>query len=79
MPDGRIVPASGDLVTYAPVGSGLYEATITTEDGGRKPVKPQADDLSGAYFDGTDQNGVPTATITIQPYTVYFDAKSPAL
>jgi len=37
MPNGHVVPATGDLSTYVPTGSGLYEAVITTENGGRKP------------------------------------------
>ena len=49
MPDGRVVPATGDLNAYIPNGSGLYEAIVTVEDGGRTPVKPQGDDLPGAY------------------------------
>ncbi len=74
MPDGHIIPATGDLETYTPNGSGLYEAIVTVEDGGRTPTKPQRDDLPGAYYDGTVQNGIPTATIDIWPYFVYFDA-----
>ena len=74
MPDGRVVPATGDLNTYIPNGSGLYKAIVTVEDGGRTPVKPQGDDLPGAYYDGAVQNGIPTATIDIKPYTVTFDA-----
>lgn len=76
MPDGRVIPAVGDRVSYVPEGSGLYEATITVEDGGRTPEQPQRDDLPGAYYDGTVQNGVPTATIDIRPYFVYFNAGS---
>lgn len=79
MPDGRVVPASGDLFTYRPNGSGLYEAEITTVNGGREPSKPQASSLPndiGSYFDGNAQNGIPTATITIQTFTVEFYAGS---
>lgn len=76
MPDGRVVPATGDLNAYIPNGSGLYEAIVTVEDGGRTPVKPQGDDLPGAYYDGAVQNGIPTATIDICPYFVYFNAGS---
>ncbi len=76
MPDGQVVPATGDLEYYMPNGSGLYEAVITTENGGRTPEQPQKDDLPGAYYDGTAQNGIPTATIDICPYFVYFNAGS---
>ena len=74
MPDGQVIPASGDLNTYIPNGSGLYEATISVENGGRKPIQPQSHKLPGAYYDGADQNGIPTATIDIWPYSVYFYA-----
>lgn len=76
MPDGRVIPATGDLITYVPNGSGLYKAVVTVEDGGRTPTQPQNDDFPGAYYDGTAQNGIPTATIDILPYTVYFYAGS---
>lgn len=76
MPDGQVIPASGDLEYYLPDGSGLYEAVITVDNGGRTPTQPQADDLDGAYYDGTAQNGIPTATIDIWPYTVHFNAGS---
>lgn len=76
MPDGHVVPATGDLTTYVPTGTGLYEAVITVEDGGRKPTEPQSNRLPGAYYDGTAQNGIPTATIEIEPYFVYFNAGS---
>lgn len=76
MPDGHVVPATGDLNTYIPNGSGLYKATVTVEDGGRTPTKPQSNNLPGAYYDGTVQNGIPTATIDIRPYFVYFNAGS---
>lgn len=76
MPNGQVVPATGDLSTYVPNGSGLYEAVITTENGGRTPSEPQSDDLPGAYYDGTAQNGIPTATIEIEPFSVYFIAGS---
>lgn len=74
MPDGRVVPATGDLKTYTPNGSGLYTAIISVEGDGRSPTKPGANHLEGAYYSGTAQNGIPTATIDIQPYTVSFDA-----
>lgn len=76
MPDGQVVPATGDLSTYVPTNTGLYEAYITVEEGGRTPTQPQANDLDGAYYDGTAQNGIPTATIEIWPYNVYFHAGS---
>lgn len=76
MPDGHVILATGDLSTYVPTGSGLYRAVITTENGGRTPTEPQRNDLPGAYYDGTVQNGIPTATIDIEPYFVYFYAGS---
>ena len=74
MPDGRVIPATGDLVTYTPDGSGLYEAIVTVEGEGRLPTKPGASNLEGAYYNGTAQSGIPTATIDIFPYNVYFNA-----
>ena len=74
MPDGRALPATGNLLTYKPNGSGLYTATVDVEEGGRTPSKPQANDLPGAYFDGEVQVGIPIAVITIEPYKVHFDA-----
>jgi len=76
MPDGRIIPASGDLVTYKPNGSGLYNAVISIEpDGsGRIPDYPAGSDteLEGAYFEDAVQVGIPTVTIDITPYKVTF-------
>ena len=74
MPDGRVIPATGNLVTYRPDGSGLYTAKISVEGDGRFPTKPGESNLEGAYFDGNTQNGIPTATIDIRPYLVYFNA-----
>ncbi len=76
MPNGRVVPAAGDLKTYTPDGSGLYTAKISVEGDGRLPTKPGTSNLEGAYYNGTVQNGIPTATIDIAPYQVSFDAGS---
>ena len=76
MPGSTIVPASGDLETYRPNGSGLYEATVSVEGAGRVPAYPDGSDttLSGAYFSTGVQMGVPTVTVEINPMTVTFDA-----
>jgi len=76
LPDGTIVPASGDLVTYKPTGSGLYEATVSVEGAGRVPAYPDGSDttLPGAYFADDQQMGTPTVTVEITPLTVHFDA-----
>ncbi len=76
MPDGTVVPATGNQIIYTADGSGLYQATVSIEDGGRVPEYPagSSTSLSGAYFDGDDQNGIPTVTVDITPYTVRFDA-----
>ncbi len=59
MPDGTVVPASGNGTVYTPNGSGLYTATVTAE---------------GAYFDGTQQVGLPWVDVEVTPFTVTFDA-----
>ncbi len=76
MPDGSIVRASGDKVTYTVNGSGLYSATVSIENGGRVPSYPDESDttLSGAYFDGNAQNGTPLVTVEITPLSLHFDA-----
>ena len=78
MPDGRIVPASGDLVTYKPNGSGLYTAEVTIEPDatGRVPTHPEGSNtnLEGAYFNKSNQVGIPTVTVDITPYKVTFVA-----
>lgn len=74
MPDGHVIPATGDLVTYRSDGSGLYTAKISVEGDGRFPTKPGASDLEGAYFNGSVQAGIPTATVDIDLYPVYFIA-----
>ena len=76
LPDGTVVPASGDQIFYQPVGSGLYEATVSVEGEGRVPSYPAGSDttLSGAYFSNQQQMGVPTVTVEITPLTVTFDA-----
>lgn len=80
MPDGSIVPASGDFVTYTANGSGLYKATVglEAENTGKVPAYPTPDmtNLMGAYYDssaGNEQNGVPLVTVQITPFTVTFD------
>lgn len=83
MPDGNVVHASGDLVTYRPNDAGLYTAVVTMEpdgrgDTGKLPTYPEGSNttLSGAFFDDSDdeQSGRPTVTVSINPYTVTFDA-----
>ena len=77
LPDGTIVPAaSGDQITYTIDGTGLYQAAVSIENGGRKPAYPDGSNTSlmGAFFSGEEQNGVPVITVDITPYTVTFDA-----
>lgn len=76
LPDGTVVPASGNEVIYTPNGSGLYTAKVSIAGNGRVPTHPMNSDteLSGAYFDGNQQIGVPTVTVDINPMTVTFDA-----
>lgn len=77
MPDGSVVPASGNQVIYTANGSGLYQATVSiAEGGGRVPCYPDGSNttLPGAYFTGDIQSGVPTVTVDINPLTVTFDA-----
>ena len=76
MPDGNVIPATGGLETYIPVGAGLYKAAISVEGDGRAPTQPGTSDLEGAYYNGTAQSGIPTATIDISPYYVVFYAGS---
>ena len=78
MPNGHVIPASGDYITYKPNGSGLYTAVVTIEPDhtGRVPTYPDGSNttLEGAYFDGADQVGIPTVTVDITPYKVTFVA-----
>lgn len=74
MPDGNVVPATGNLSSYRPTSSSLYTATMSVENGGRAPTYPASTNLNGAYFDGNGQNGIPTATIDIKTFTVTFYA-----
>lgn len=76
LPDGTVVPATGDKVTYKPVGSGLYEADVSVKGAGRIPSYPEGSDtpLYGAYFAAGQQMGYPTVTVDINPMTVHFDA-----
>ncbi len=76
LPDGSVVPASGNKVTYTPNGSGLYQATVSVEGDGRVPAYPEGSntDLEGAYFSVEEQKGIPTVTVDITPLTVTFDA-----
>ncbi len=76
MPDGTIIPASGDGEVYTVNGSGLYTATVTLENGGETPKFPEAGHttLHGAYFDDKKQVGTPTITIDITPFTVQLNA-----
>ena len=75
LPDGSIVPASGDLEIYTANGSGLYQAEVSVT-GGRVPTYPEGSEttLSGAYFDGQQQVGAPKVVVDITPFTVCFDA-----
>ena len=76
MPNGHVIPASGDYITYKPNGSGLYTAVVTIEPDhtGRVPTYPDGSNttLEGAYFDGADQVGIPTVTVDINPFKVTF-------
>lgn len=78
MPDGRIIPATGDLVTYKPSGSGLYTAVVSTkpDSTGQVPNYPWDSNttLDGAYFKNNAQIGTPTVTIDITPFKVTFVA-----
>lgn len=76
LPDGTIVPASGDKVTYKTDGSGLYTATVTVSNEGIIPSYPDGTEteLSGAYFDGNAQKGDIAVNIDITPFKVHFDA-----
>jgi len=78
MPDGRTVNAAETeaAVTYVSDGSGLYTAQITVEpDGsGSVPNYGSGTTLPGANVNKDGQDGIPTATITITPYTVTFEA-----
>jgi len=62
MPDGTVLPATGDGTVYTPDGSGLYTATVWVENGG-----------DGAYFEN-GQIGTPKVTVDVTPFTVTFDA-----
>ncbi len=75
LPDGSIVRASGDGVTFKPDDTGLYEAVVSV-DGGVTPVYPDGSntELSGAYYDGNAQVGGLFVDVEITPYTVRFDA-----
>lgn len=76
LPDGTVVPASGNDVTYTPDGTGLYTATVTVENGAVADYPGQAS-LPGAVYDenaANEQSGMPTVTVEIRPYTVTFDA-----
>ena len=74
LPDNTIVPASGNLITYTPDGSGLYTATVTVDSEGRKPSYPDGSEteLTGAYFANEKQNGAITVTVDVNPMTVTF-------
>ena len=77
MPDGTIVPASGNHEVYTANGSGLYQAKVTIEgENCKAPSYPEGSntDLLGAHFDGEDQHGIPLVTVEINPLTVTFDA-----
>lgn len=78
MPDGSILPATEteEHITYKPDGSGLYTATVSVEDGGKLPTYPQSGltECKGSYFDGDSQVGIPTVNISVNPFTVTFDA-----
>lgn len=76
MPNGQIIPATGNLVTYKPNGSGLYTAEVTIEPDGTGIVPDfpwgSETDLEGAYFVNGVQTGTPTVTIDINPFKVTF-------
>ena len=71
MPDGSIVPLSGNGEVYTSAQTGLYRATVSIENGGRVPTQAA---LPGAYVNEGVQIGTPTVTVEISPYTVTFDA-----
>ena len=82
MPDGQVVSANETEASVKFVGS-IYTVDITvmpddSGDIGKLPTYPKGSntDLYGAFFDDSDdaQNGRPTATVTITPFTVTFDA-----
>ena len=75
MPDGRVIPASGNLDTYTPNGTGLYTATVSITDG-IVPNIPEGSNttLSGAYCNGTEQGGNVTVSVDITPFTVTLNA-----
>ena len=73
MPDGTIVPAAGNRLSYTAEGSGLYAAAVTIENGGRIS-SVGVTSIPGSYFDGTAQNGIPTVTIDITPLSVTLNA-----
>ena len=73
MPDGSLVPVSGDKGQYAVDGCGMYNATVSIKNGGRSPSE-NTTELSGSYYDGTAQNGTPLVTLEITPLNLRFDA-----
>ena len=76
MPDGAIVPMSGNHVDYTVDGSGLYQATVSIAGSGKIPTYPDGSNtlLAGSYYDGQQQVGIPTVRMEITPFTVTFDA-----
>ncbi len=76
LPDGSIVPATYSQGIYTAGGSHFYEGVVTIVGEGSKPDYPAGSntDLSGAYFEGEQQMGRPLVTVTVNPYTVTFDA-----
>lgn len=76
MPDGSIVPASGDKLVYTADGSGLYTATVSVTGDCRVPTYPNGSntELAGAYYDGQVQRGDLKVVVDITPFTVTFDA-----
>lgn len=71
LPDGRIVAVDGN---------DFYSNTVTIEKNGelsgREPEYPEGSDttLKGAYYNGSEQAGLPTVTISATSYKVTFDA-----
>ena len=79
MPDGTLVAAreSEANLTYIS-DNGTYTGRITVENGGRTPSYPAGSStaLTGGYYDGSKQVGVPTATISATAYRVSFVANT---
>ena len=82
LPDGSIVAASSnDKIRYTLEGSNLYTADVSLDNGGSVPNYPadSTTSLSGAFYSGEGQSGIPTVTYAVSPFTVRFDANGGTL